>query len=196
MTQARSVARARLSEESYAHCERVAAIARLLAARHGVDQDEAELAGLLHDYSRDESEEELLDGADAMGLTVLPVERRNPYLLHSRVGAARLRPELPALPATVLEAVAAHTVGAVPMPDLDKVVYLADMIEPARTYPGVEALRSSCERESLNECFRRGYARSLEHVARERMPLHPVSSAVAHLIERETGRPLDPPAVP
>jgi HD superfamily phosphohydrolase YqeK len=137
----------------------------------------------------------LLDGADAMGLTVLPVERRSPYLLHSRVGAARLRSELPALPASVLEAVEVHTVGAVPMSDLDKVVYLADMIEPARSYPGLEALRRSCELEPLDECFRVGYASSLEHVARTGQPLHPVSDAVARLIEDETGRPLERPAV-
>ena len=60
---------------------------------------------------------------------------------------ARVRPgspvTFPALPAEVVQAIARHTVGAPEMTDLDQVVYLADMIEPARTYPGVEKLREA-----------------------------------------------------
>jgi predicted HD superfamily hydrolase involved in NAD metabolism len=195
LTRARALARAHLGEESYAHCERVAATAKLLAERHGVDPDQAELAGLLHDFSRDEDEEDLLDGADSMGLTVLPVERENPYLLHARVGAARLAAGMPDLPEPVRSAVAAHTVGAVPMSALDKVIYLADMIEPARVYDGVESLRVSCERDSLDECFRRAYARSVEHVRAGGRPLHPLTADVMRAIEDETGRAFDPSAV-
>lgn len=190
LSQARVLARAHLSEESYAHCERVAETAKLLAEVHGVDPGEAELAGLLHDYSRDESEDELLDGAEAMGLTILPIERESPYLLHARVGAARLRSTMPQLPEAVLSAVAVHTIGAVPMSDLDKVVYLSDMIEPDRRYKGVDDIRESCARDDLDECFRRGYARSLKHVVKTQRPLHPVSAAVADLIRHETGRSL------
>lgn len=186
----RALLRARLSEESYAHCERVAAAARELAVRHGVDPDDAELAGLLHDHSRDESDGELLEAADSMGMTILDVEREHPYLLHARVGASRLRAALPGLPEHVLEAVESHTVGAVPMSDLGKVVFLADMVEPARRYAGVDDIRRSCERDPLEECFRRGYAHSVERVRRKGRPLHPVTSVVADRIQAETGRSL------
>lgn len=187
---ARGVLRASLSETSFAHCERVAATAWALAGHFGVDQDKAELAGLLHDYSRDETDEALLAAAERMGVPMLPVERERPYLLHARVAAARLRRDLPGLGEAVLSAIAAHTVGSVPMSDLDKVVYLADMIEPARSYPGIDELREACARDELAECFRRGYARSLRHVMESGAPVHPVSSAVGAAIERETGRPL------
>jgi predicted HD superfamily hydrolase involved in NAD metabolism len=187
---ARGLLRDALSEASLAHCERVAATARALAGRFGVDQDTAELAGLLHDYARDEGDEALLAAADEFGLPILPVERERPYLLHARVAAARLRRDLPGVDKAVLAAVEAHTVGAVPMSDVGKVVYLADMLEPARSYPGVEALRASCARDGLAECFRGGYATSVRRVRESGAPLHPVSSAVLSQIERETGRPM------
>lgn len=190
LARARDLARARLSEESYAHCERVAATARALAGKHDVDADAAELAGLLHDYCRDETDGGLIQAAEELGVPVLAFERDHPYLLHARVAAARLRRELPGMGEAVLSAISVHTVGAVPMSDLDKVVYLADMIEPARTYPGVDELRASCVADPLAECFRRGYGRSLRHVMEKGGTPHPISAAVMASVERETGRPL------
>ena len=53
---ARELLASRLSQKSNEHCERVAATAVTLARRFGVDERDAELAGLLHDYARDESQ--------------------------------------------------------------------------------------------------------------------------------------------
>lgn len=191
---ARELLASRLSERSLAHCERVGATARAMALRFGVDAEAAELAGLLHDYERDESPASLLTLAEDLGLTVLPVERESPRLLHARVAAALLRRELPGVGEAVLSAVASHTVGAVPMSDLDRIVYMADMTEPARHYEGVDDLRAACEASPLAECFRQGYARSLRQARISGHTLHPVSGAVSAEIERETGRPLFDPA--
>ncbi len=194
LSAARGLVRRRLSAASLGHSERVAASARTLASRFGVDPDGAELAGLLHDYARDIPRDDLVDRAEELGVTVLPVERDHPYLLHARVGAAEVRRDLPGIDETVVSAIAAHTVGAVPMSDLERVVYLADMIEPARHFPGVDRLRASCEAEPLAECFRVGYGMSLRHVRESGRPVHPASGPVAAAIERETGKDLfDPP---
>ena len=75
LARARDLARARLSEESYAHCERVAATARALAGKHDVDADAAELAGLLHDYCRDETDGGLIQAAEELCVPVLSFER-------------------------------------------------------------------------------------------------------------------------
>ncbi|MDO8964556.1 MAG: bis(5'-nucleosyl)-tetraphosphatase (symmetrical) YqeK [Coriobacteriia bacterium] len=190
VARAYALARARLSAPSLAHCERVAVTARALAQRFGVDEEKAELAGLLHDYCRDETDEALLAQAASLSMPLLQFEREHPYLLHARVAAALLRTELPGLGEAVLSAIAVHTVGAVPMSDLDRIVYLADMIEPSRDFPGVEGIRWSCASDDLAECFRRGYARSLAYLMETGRPLHPVSAAVSFSIERETGRPL------
>jgi predicted HD superfamily hydrolase involved in NAD metabolism len=186
----------RLSRRSLEHSERTAACARVLAARFGVDADGAELAGLLHDYARDVARGDMVAEAEELGVSVLPVEQEHPYLLHARLGAALVRRDLPGVGEAVLSAVAVHTVGGLPMSDLDKVTYLADMIEPARDFAGVDQLRVACEVDSLEECFRIGYGMSLRHVRETGRPVHPVSGAVSAAIERETGKALfDPPAV-
>jgi len=196
LARARELSAARLGAESLDHCERVAAAAVVLARRFGVDEGDAELAGLLHDYARDEGGEGLLEKAGELGVPVTAFEREHPYLVHARVGAALVRRDLPGVGEAVLSAVSAHTVGAVPMSDLDQVVFLADMIEPVRCYPGVKDVRAACEAGPLSECFRVGYGRSVRHVMEKGRPVHPISAAVTAGIERETGRALfDPPLV-
>jgi predicted HD superfamily hydrolase involved in NAD metabolism len=187
---ARDAVRGRLGPRSAAHCERTAATARALAIRHGVDPDTAEIAGMLHDWSRDESGPELLRYADGHGLGVLPIERDHAYLLHARVGADQVREAFPDLPREVFHSVSAHTVGAVPMSDLDKVVFLADMLEPNRDFPGVDRIRELAYGGSLDEAFREAYSDSVAHVVEQGRVVHPISRLVAAEIERETGRPM------
>lgn len=186
----RDLLRARLSDASLAHCERTACTAVDLAGRFGVDTRRAELAGLLHDYARDEGADGLLAATDELGVPVTAYEHEHPYLLHARVGAAMVRRDLPGCGEAVLSAIEVHTVGAVPMSDLDKIVYIADMIEPARTFPGVDALRAACVREDLDECFRLAYGATLRHLREKDQPVHPISAAVSAFIEQATGRPL------
>lgn len=190
---AREALRAHLRAESVAHCERTAVTARALAQRHGVDPEKAELAGLLHDWTRDDPRERLVREAEDAGLTVTPEEREHPYLLHAPLAAKQLAEAFPRLPDDVLHAISAHTVGDVPMSDLDKVIYIADMIEPQRAYPGVERLREVARDEPLSEAFRECYAHTVRHVLETGGVLHPLSRAVVAEIERETGRllPLD-----
>lgn len=193
---ARELLAARLCAASYSHCERTAATALRLAERFGVDPAAAELAGLLHDYARDEAPSELVGVAESLGVPFVALERENPFLLHARVGAAMVRRELPEVGEAVLSAISVHTVGGVPMSALDKVVYLADMIEPGRDFPGLVGLRDACECEPLDECFRLAYGRTLRHLKEQERPVHPISDAVSARIEQETGRALfDPPVV-
>lgn len=187
---ARKLLAQRLSEESFEHCRRVAAESVVLARRFGVDRYDAELAGLLHDYARDVPDGDLLSMAEELSVPVTQFEVEHPYLVHARVGAAMARRDLPGIGEAVLSAVSVHTVGGVPMSDLDKVVYLADMIEPARRFPGVDALRQACKTEPLAECFRLGYGRSVTYVIEKGKAAHPISAAVSAAIEAETGRPL------
>jgi predicted HD superfamily hydrolase involved in NAD metabolism len=193
---ARDMLTKRVSPYVLAHSEATAAAAVTLALRHGVDATDAELAGLLHDYARDMTGDDLLTAAADLGVPVLEFEREHPLLLHARVGAALLRRDLPGAGEAVLSAIEVHTVGGVPMSDLDRVVYLADMVATGRDYEGVEPLRAVCREASLSECFRVGYGRTVRHVLASGRPLHPISAAVGAQIEKETGRALfDPPEV-
>ena len=129
----------RLSPKRLAHTHRVAAEAVTLARRFGVDEHDAELAGLLHDSCREWDAEHILAAAARHGIAVDPVEARRPVgLLHGAVAAAELAGQVSP---QVAQAIARHTVGCAGMSDLDAVLYLADFCEPGRDFPGVDEVR-------------------------------------------------------
>jgi predicted HD superfamily hydrolase involved in NAD metabolism len=173
------VARGHYAPESFAHAVRVANTAAAMAATYGVDAEEARLAGLLHDWARDIAGDELTCSAEARGFEVTDLDREVPYLLHARMGEALVRETFPSLPGAVARAVAAHTCGAEGMTDLDRLVYVADMIEPGRDFEGVDDLRHAAGNVPLVELFRRAYTRSVEHLIQTRRHIHPDTVAPA-----------------
>ena len=176
--EAREAARAHLSEEAFAHSERVAETAASLAGIYGVDAEKVQIAALLHDWARDLEGDDLVEAARGLGFEVTRLDREVPYLLHARVGAAQVRAELPALPEASARAVATHTCGAGQMGGLEKVVYVADMIEPARTFEGIEPLRRAVGAVDLDELFKLAYTRSILHLIETRRHIHPDTVAV------------------
>ncbi len=114
---------------------RVARCADVLAQRHGLASHKARLAGMLHDLARLYSPERLLAECEARGFTIDPVERERPMLLHARLGAAIARERFGVEDGEVLSAIEKHTNGAPDMSPLDCAVYLADSLEPARSFP-------------------------------------------------------------
>ncbi len=170
--------RDRLGEAALAHSERVADTAEGLASIYGVSVASARLAGLLHDWDREASHDELLDSARGEGLALVAAEEVQPRLLHARTAAASLARDFPTLPAEVVSAVARHTVGEAAMGDLDKIVYLADMLEPARDFEGADDLREAVGTLTLDELFARAYQHSLMYLVRERKVIHPDTVAV------------------
>lgn len=167
----------RLGTHGVEHSRRAAAIARDLACVYGVDGPSAFLGGLLHDWAKDLPDEELLAEAERLGLSVTDVDRQVPYLLHAAVAAGQLADDVPGVPPDVLRAIERHTLGAPEMSELDMVVFLADMLEPARVFAGVEELRASIGRVALAQLYADAYAKSITHVVETRRHLHPASVA-------------------
>jgi predicted HD superfamily hydrolase involved in NAD metabolism len=125
--------RERLSPHRYQHVLGVAATARELAVRFGADPDKAELAGLLHDAAREWRPPQLLASAREWGLHVGSLEEMAPMpSLHAPLGAEVAKREFGVSDPEVLSAIAHHTLGAEGMSTLDKVLFLADSIEPGR----------------------------------------------------------------
>jgi len=165
----------RLGTKAAKHCKRVSKAAVVLALAYGVNPDLARLAGLLHDWDREQSSEALLASAKAAGIEITPADEATPRLLHARTGALAARAALPGLPDEVVNAIARHTTGAIGMSDLDMVVYLADMIESHRDYLGVDELRDAVGMVSLAELFALGYRQSVRHLVEARKLIHPVT---------------------
>jgi predicted HD superfamily hydrolase involved in NAD metabolism len=122
----------RVSERRLKHIKGVAQTAIDLAEQTGCSVKLAELAGWLHDCCKEVKDAELISLATRFGLQLHPVEQINGHILHGPVGACICRKELGLTNTEVLGAIAEHTLGAVNMTTLSKVVFLADCIEPGR----------------------------------------------------------------
>lgn len=173
--EARAALASRLGKRGYAHSIAVAETAARIATAYGMDADEAYLAGLLHDWSRDEDAATLRGEAARLGIAMTAVDEAVPYLLHARTGAAALRERFPVLSERILVAVERHTFGGPGMTDLDRIVYLADGLEPERDGVGTDVLREEIGRIPLGELYERAYAASLEQLVRRRRRIHPAT---------------------
>ena len=161
-----------LSEKRMRHVHGVAKAAERLARRFGVCPQQARLAGLLHDCARECAKRELLEIAAARALPLTALERAAPVLLHAPVGALWAREVYGVEDAQVLRAIALHTTGGAGMTQLDKILYLADMIEPNRDFPGVTALRREAE-TNLDKAVFAALGQSLSYMLRRGELIHP-----------------------
>lgn len=168
----------RLSPASVSHSKGVSETAAELARNAGADADHAALAGILHDWSREESDEELLAFAREHDLPLCEVDLAVPHLLHARVAARRVAESFPDAEPEVLSAIESHTLGAVPMSALAKIVYVADVIEPGRSFEGVESLRHAVRNVGVDEAFAIAMCRTVDHLVRARKPIHPTTVEV------------------
>ena len=114
--------------------------ARRLAERWGCDPDAAAEAGILHDCTKKFELSDQLLLSDKYGIINDTVETANTKLLHAKTGAAVARVRF-GVPPEIENAIRWHTTGKPDMTTLEKVLYMADYIEPARDFDGVDELR-------------------------------------------------------
>ena len=143
------VIKSKLSPSRFEHSLRVVETALQMARGKDVEMDKVYLAALLHDFAKDLSSQELLKLARDNNLITCEAEEMQPDLLHGPVGAWLCQEELGIKDKDVLQAIRCHTTGNRDMKILDIIIYLADLIEPARDYPGVGELRTVCENDLL-----------------------------------------------
>ncbi|MDD5848575.1 MAG: bis(5'-nucleosyl)-tetraphosphatase (symmetrical) YqeK [Firmicutes bacterium] len=121
-----------LKYSRFVHTMGVTFTATSLAMRYGADVKRAELAGLLHDCAKyvpvDEMERICREG----GLEISSFERGNGALLHSKAGSVLARTKYGVTDKEVLDAIRFHTTGRPGMTLLDKIVFIADYMEPGR----------------------------------------------------------------
>jgi predicted HD superfamily hydrolase involved in NAD metabolism len=112
------------------HVIRVTEQAQRLADVHGLDRRAATLAALGHDILRAHSDERLLHIAEEQGYQLDPADRMEPILLHGPLAVPILQERYGVLDGDVLGACAWHTTANEGMTRLQKVLFLADKIEP------------------------------------------------------------------
>lgn len=138
--QALLIVKEQLTEQRYVHTIGVMGTAIELAKRYDEDTEKAELAAIFHDYAKFRPKEEMkqiiID--QKVDKTLLAFHSE---LWHAPVGAYLVEKEAGIKDQAVLNAIKYHTSGKPGMSKLEKIIYLADYIEPGRTFPGVDEVR-------------------------------------------------------
>ena len=162
LEQLRSAVRARLSGKRYRHtlgCEETAAA---LARRYGACQTQARAAAILHDITKEVDLPGQLKLCAAYDIIPDKVQRENAALLHALTAAAIAQRDFH-MPEEVVRAIRYHTTGRAGMTLLEKIIYLADYIEPGRAFPGVEQVRTLAE-EDIDRALVLALSMSVRHL--------------------------------
>lgn len=174
----------RLSVKRYTHSVGVANTAARLAGMFNGNIEKAYLAGLMHDYARELSEEELLELTAKHDLSTDGVELMQTSLLHGPVGAWLLEQEGLITDKQVLDAIRWHTTGHPDMDQLARIIYISDYIEPGRNFPGVDMLRQITNKD-LNLGVLAGLDHTLGFLVQRNNFIHPLSIAARNRLLEE-----------
>ena len=177
-----SLLQTKLKLQRFAHCIGVMETAIELAKRFNVDEEKAAIAGLLHDCAREFETSHLIEESEKRHLFITDIDRQLPILMHAPLGTAIAKEEYGINDTAILKAIASHTVGGAYMSDLDKIIYLADMIEPHRKYDGVEKLRQLAATTDLDTVMISAFDQSITFIMRKGHTIHPYTVAARNEI--------------
>lgn len=165
--------KAQLSDFRYTHCLRVERVSRGLAAEYGANIAKAGLAGLLHDYAKERSDDEFKETIKNKHLDDNLLNYNN-AIWHGIVGAEIVKDELNIADEDVLNAIRRHTVGAREMTQVDKCVFVADFIEPHRDFPGIDEAREYAEK-SIDSAVAFELKHSIRHLIDKNREIYPAT---------------------
>lgn len=161
-----------LTDHRYTHSLGVMETAEKLAMLFGVDREKAVIAGLLHDCAKQIEKPTQLAMCEELGVELDEMKRENLALLHAELGAKLAETEFGITDNEIIGAIQFHTLGRPDMTDLEKILYLSDMIEPnRREYEGLAGLRELSEK-NLTEATLYGLELTIAHIERKGQVLH------------------------
>lgn len=152
-----------LSEGRYNHSLGVRDTAEKLAKMYSGNIESSRIAGLIHDCAKEMDKKEILDICTKAGMDIDYVLRANPKLLHGAAGAIIARDIMGVQDKEILNAIKYHTTGKKDMNLIEKIIYLADYIEPNRNFQGVDELREATS-INLDEALLLSFDKTIEIV--------------------------------
>ena len=159
----------------YNHSVGVAFTAASMAMRYGADINCALIAGILHDCAKMHSGMELLAMCDNYGITPSDAQRTNPDLLHGIIGSCIAKDKFDIKDQDILNAIAYHTTGRAGMSLLEKIIFIADYIEPSRKIiPGLDKARELAFTD-LDECIISVAEGTIRHLREKKADIDPLT---------------------
>lgn len=161
----------RLTPKRYTHSLGVQQTSIKLASLYKASVDKASIAALIHDCAKNMNARELLEYIRKFNMNLDEISAVQTHLLHGQVGAELARVEFEIHDEDILNAIRYHTTGRRNMSVLEKIIYLADFIEPNRDFPGVEKLREISSVD-LDKATLMALEHSIEYIISKGEPLH------------------------
>lgn len=168
----RELLQANIPAKRYKHSLNVYETAVELAALHGLPSEKIAVAALLHDCGREVSARQSVALAQSLGIEMDEIEEKQPILLHAKLGVYNARAKYGVTDEEILAGIRWHTTGGSGMSKLAQVVYLADMIEPKRDFPGISPLRAIARRD-LAQAMQMAFGGTLRYLLSQGLLIHP-----------------------
>lgn len=169
------ILKSKMTEKRYEHTLGVEYTCACLAMRYGIDMEKAMTAGLLHDCAKHLLPEKKLQKCKKYHLPVQEFERKNPELLHAKLGAYFAEHKYGVKDSEILSAITWHTTGRPAMTMLDKIVYIADYIEPNRNQaPNLSIVRDLAFKD-IDLCLLTILQDSLDYLNTKKAAIDPMT---------------------
>lgn len=164
--------KASLPLKRYHHSVAVYETALELAAAHKLDMEKVAVSALLHDCGREVAGRDSLAKAAELGIAVDETEANQPILLHAKLGVYYAEHKYGVTDKEILDGILYHTTGARDMTSLAMAVYLADLLEPTRDFPGIEEMRKLAKQD-MEKAMMRAYAQTIRYLLEYDLLIHP-----------------------
>lgn len=161
-----------LPEKRFNHSLNVAKTAKELGKIYGYDEDKAYLAGILHDNSKYLDKKQVQVYVDKYNIELDELEKDSLALSHSIIGSYIAKYEFNIDDNDIINAIRYHTTGRENMILLEKIIYISDLIEQDRNFPGVDALRILVYDKKLDEALLISYNNTIKFVIDNNQTLH------------------------
>lgn len=173
-----------LSEKRFLHSIGTAECARDLAKKYNLDEEKAYIAGLLHDCAKCMPDDTLVDIIEK-NLDVDKIEMMNSKTLHAPVSAFIAKRDFGVEDEEILSAIRWHTLGKINMSDFEKVIFLADKIEPkTRSKDYLEEVRELLNEDNgLNKALLKCYKETIKSLVKRDLKICPITIDIYNNLE-------------
>lgn len=173
--QMRDNLKAKLPNKRFEHSLGVEYTAGTMAFFYGVDIEKALVAGLLHDCAKYVANDKKISKLEKRNIPITKCEYKNPDLLHAKLSAVYAKEKYDVQDKEILSAIAWHTTGHPGMTTLEKIIYIADYIEPNRNpLPEIDVIRKEAYQD-LDTCLKHILSNTVKYLDKKGSTIDPIT---------------------
>jgi len=176
--QVKKILKSTLSEKTYCHSLNTMETAMHLCYQYAGDSSVIEIASLLHDCAKQ------INSIPPEYLPLLQEFIEYPSVIHAPLGALIAQKQFGIEDERILNAIRYHTTGRGNMTLEEKIVFVADAIEPYRSYCGIEELRKIAE-EDIDEAILTSLMGNVEYLSKQKKAIHPLTIEAINYLMKE-----------